>query len=78
MAARMKRLVLPSLPSGYGTDKNLPGFELTFYSVGHTYKAFVRARNSECAREEAILELAAQEVTFEPSNARLVSVIQTL
>lgn len=77
MADRLKRLVMASLPATYGSDQNLPAFELTFYCAGHHYKAFVRARNSKCACEEATIELAAQEVSFEPSNARLVSVIQT-
>ncbi len=70
------RLALPS-PCQEGRAR-LPGWELSFICSGHTFKAFVRANNQQAATHEAIIELAQQCHEFEPDNARLVSVRQTL
>ena len=59
-------------------DRNyLPGWELTFICCGHDFKAFVRARNTEAATEEALIELAQHCPDFEPSESRLVRAVQT-
>jgi hypothetical protein len=72
----IRRLAMPTLAPLPGAATN-PGFDLTFICAGHSYKAFVRARNTQAASEEALIELAQQCPDFDPENARLTSSIQT-
>lgn len=55
-----------------------PCWELTFLCGGHTFKALARAKNSQTAAAEGLLELATQCPDFEPESARLVAAVQTL
>jgi hypothetical protein len=71
----MRRLAMPTLPGLYGAER-LPGFELTFISSGKTFKAFVRARNTQSAAEEGLIELAHQCPDFSTEDARLVAALQ--
>jgi hypothetical protein len=71
----MRRLAMPTLPGLYGSEK-LPGFELTYISAGATFRAFVRARNTQSAAEEGLIELAQQCPDFELEGARLVAALQ--
>lgn len=50
----------------------LPGFELEFWCDGRPYRAFVRARNTQAAREEALCELAYRCHGFDAERATLV------
>jgi hypothetical protein len=54
-----------------------PAFELTFLCGGHDFKALIRARNSQAAAAEALIELGHQFPDFNPLEARLVAAVET-
>lgn len=66
----------PTLPPVFGQEK-LPFFALTFLTDTGPYNAYVKARNSQAATEEGIIELAAQFPDFDAASARLIRAVQT-
>lgn len=72
------RRSLPPLVHITSAAQQLPAFELTYVSEGHDFKALIRARNSQAAAAEGLIELAQQCPDFNPEGARLVSAVQTL
>lgn len=73
------RSALPPLQHiTYQNPDRFPCWELTFLCGGHTFKALARAKNSQAASDQGLLELATQCPDFEPENARLVAAVQTL
>lgn len=72
------RRSLPPLQYITQAAQTFPAFELAFMSEGHIYKALIRARNSQAAAAEGMIELAQQCPDFNPDAARLVSALQIL
>lgn len=72
------RRALPPLQRLIQPTGQPPCFELTFACSGIPYKVLIRARNSQAAAAEGLLELAEQCPEFEPENARLMAAVQTL
>jgi len=80
---RAPRLVLrgnlpPMQHITHPNPDRLPCWELTFLCAGHTFKAIARARNSQAAAAEGLIELATQCPDFNSESARLVAAVQTL
>lgn len=60
-----------------GNPRELPLFELKFYSCGREFIVTQRGRNSQAAAAEGLIELAAKFHEFDPEEARLISALQT-
>lgn len=67
---------LPRLQSLDFTPDQLPGWQTEFYCHGHSYRAFVRARNTPAAEHEARCLLSHEQPDFDSEAARLVSCVQ--
>jgi len=56
--------------------KDLPTFELTFISSGHTFKALAKGRNAQDASHEGLIALAYQCPDFDVEASRLIGAVQ--
>lgn len=72
------RRALPPLQRLTPPNDLQPCFELTFSCSGREFKTIARARNSQAAAAEGLLELATQCPEFDAEDARLTAAVQVL
>ena len=74
---RAPRLVLLStLPRLHCAKPDDRAFELTYLCGGLDFKALIRARNSQAAAAEGLIQLGHEFPDFHPSEARLVAAVE--